>query len=68
MEIDIAQLAAQTAALLAPSLPYLIKAGKIAAKKAFEKAGERFTEEAWEKAEALWGKLKPKVSSKPAAQ
>lgn len=68
MEIDIAQLAAQVAAFLAPFLPYLIKGGKIAAQKAFEKAGEKFTEEAWEQAEKLWGKLKPKVETKPAAQ
>jgi formylglycine-generating enzyme required for sulfatase activity len=68
MEIDIAQLAAQTAALLAPYLPYLIKGGKIAAKKAFEKAGEKFVEKGWEGAEKLWEKLKPKVESKPAAQ
>ena len=66
--MDIAQLAAQTAAVLAPFLPYLIKGGKIAAKKAFEKAGEKFTEEGWEQAEKTWGKLKPKVESKPAAQ
>lgn len=40
MDIDIAQLAAQTAAFLAPFLPYLMKGGKIAAKKAFEKAAD----------------------------
>ncbi len=68
MNIDVVQLAAQTAAFLAPFLPYLIKGGKIAAKKAFEKAGEKFTEEGWEQAEKLWGKLKPKVEAKPAAQ
>ncbi len=68
MDIDIAQLAAQTAAFLAPFLPYLIKGGKIAAKKAFEEAGKKFSEKAWEYAETLWGKLKPKVEEKPAAQ
>ncbi|MFZ5882661.1 MAG: SUMF1/EgtB/PvdO family nonheme iron enzyme [Chloroflexota bacterium] len=68
MEIDIAQLAAQTAALLAPYLPYLIKGGKIAAKKAFEKTGEIFAEKGWEQAEKAWRKLKPKVEAKPAAQ
>lgn len=67
MEIDIAQLAqlaAQTAAFLAPFLPYLIKGGKIAAKAALEKAGEIFSEEAWERAEKLWEKLKPKAEGK----
>ena len=68
MEIDIAQLAGQVAAFLAPFLPYLIKGGKIAAKKAFEKAGEKFTEAGWNEAETLWGKLKPKVETKPAVQ
>ena len=68
MEIDIAGLAAQTAAFLAPYLPYLVKGGKIAAKKAFEKAGEKFVEKGWEGAEKLWGKLQPKVEAKPAAQ
>lgn len=68
MEIDIAQLAAQTAALLAPYLPYLIKGGKIAAKKAFEKAGEKFVEKGWEGAEALYEKFKPKIEVKEAAQ
>src|SRR3990170_730199 len=68
MEVDITQLATQVAAFLAPFLPYLIKGGKIAARKAFEKAGEKFTEETWGRAETLWGKLKPKVEAKPAAQ
>ena len=68
MEIDIAQLAAQITAFLAPYLPYLVKGGKIAAKKAFEKAGEIFAEKGWEQAEAMWEKLKTKVETKPAAQ
>jgi hypothetical protein len=40
MEIDIAQLAGDTARALSPFLPYLVKGGKLAAKKAVEKPGE----------------------------
>ena len=68
MTIDIAQLAAQTAAFLAPYLPYLIKGGKDAAQKAFEKTGGKLVDGAWTQAEKLWDKLKPKVETKTAAQ
>ena len=64
MDIDIPKLAAETAALLAPFLPYLIKGGKIAAKAAIEKFGE----DAWEGVKKLWGKLKPKVDANPDLQ
>ena len=63
MEIDIAKLAAETAALLAPFLPYLIKGGKLAAQAAIEKTGEIFAEKSWEQAEKVWGKLKPKLKT-----
>ncbi len=68
MDIDIAKLAAETAALLAPFLPYLIKGGKIAAQKAFEKTGEKLADAAWDKAEKVWGKIWPKAKKKEAAK
>ena len=68
MDVDIVKLAGEAAAALAPFLPYLLKGGKAAAQKAFEKAGEKLVEEAGAKAEALWEKLKPKVEEKPAAK
>ncbi len=60
-----AQALAQTlTSFLAPFLPYLLKAGEEAAKE----AGKQFGGSAWETAQALWGKLRPKVETKPAAQ
>lgn len=49
---------------LAPFLPYLLKKGEQAA----DAAIERFGEAAWERAQALWGKLRPKVDDKEAAR
>jgi len=46
-------------ALLAPALPYLLKAG--------ESAAEKIGEDAWEKAKTLWGKLSAKIKAKPSA-
>jgi len=57
------QLAAQIAALTAPLMPYLLKAGE----KAAEEAGKQIGGNAWDKVKTLWGKLSPKVGSKPAA-
>jgi hypothetical protein len=51
-------------AFLAPFLPYLLKGGE----KAAEEAGAMFGAAAWERAKALWSKLRPKVAAKPAAQ
>jgi len=62
--VDLAQLAQTIAAFLSPFLPYLLKAGE----KAAEEAGKKFGCDAWERAKALWGKLRPKVEAKPAAQ
>lgn len=68
--MDIPKLVAETATLLTPFLPYLIKGGKIAAKAAFEETGKKFTETTWEKAEEVWEKIwsiaKKKVSAKEA--
>jgi formylglycine-generating enzyme required for sulfatase activity len=68
MENELTQLAAQAAALLAPFLPFLIKGGKKAALAAFERVGEKFVDEAWEKAESLWKKIWPKAKKKEAAK
>jgi hypothetical protein len=62
--VDIQTLAKEVVAFLAPFLPYLVMAGGEAAKE----AGKKFGEAAWEQAKALWGKLRPKVEAKPAAQ
>ncbi len=59
--MDIPQFTAELAKYLAPFLPYLISAGETAAKKASEKFGEA----AWNQAQTLWEKLKPKVEEKP---
>ncbi len=61
---DISQLTSQLAQFLAPFLPYLLKMGE----KAAEEAGKKLGAEAWERAKALWGRLRPKVESKPAAR
>ena len=53
-------LTAEILTVLTPFLPYLVKGGKLAAKKAFEKLGEQFSETAWESAKALWEKLRRK--------
>jgi len=66
--MDFAQLAADTVKFIVPYLPYLIAGGKIAAKAAFAKTGENFSDAVWNKAVELWGKLKPKVDSNPNAQ
>jgi hypothetical protein len=62
--MDITELARNLTAFLAPLLPYLLRAGE----KAAEEAGSRLGEAAWERAKALWARLRPKVEAKPAAQ
>jgi len=62
--MDITVLAKDLVAFLAPFLPYLVKVGE----KAAEEAGKKLGGDAWDKARALWGKLRPKVEDKPAAQ
>jgi len=53
-------LTAEILTILTPFLPYLVKGGKLAGKKAFEKLGEKFTEEGWKQAKNLWEKLRHK--------
>jgi len=51
-------------AFLSPFLPFLLKLGE----KATEGAAEKFGEDAWNKAKAIWEKLRPKVEAKEAAK
>lgn len=62
--MDIATLAKDVTLFLTPFLPYLLKAGE----KASEEAGKKLGGDAWDRAKGLWGKLRPKVEAKPAAQ
>lgn len=62
--VDLTTLAKDLITFLTPFLPYLLKAGD----KAVEEAGKKLGADAWERAKALWGKLRPKVEAKPAAQ
>lgn len=49
---------------LSPFLPYLLKLGD----KAASEAANKFGGEAWEKAKAIWSKLRPKVEAKEEAK
>lgn len=66
--LDLVVLAKETVTFLAPFLPYLIKAGEGAAEEAGKKLGEKAGGGAWEKAKALWTKLRLKVEEKSAAK
>ena len=59
----ITQLAHDTAVYLAPMLPYLVKAGEGAA----GEVGKKSTTAVWERGQAIWQKLHPKLESNPAA-
>ena len=62
--MDVTILATEITAFLAPFLPDLVKLGGKAAEEASKKLGV----DALESAKGLWGKLRPKVEVKPAAQ
>lgn len=64
MDPKILELAQKIGTFLLPFLPYLLKIGD----KAAEEIGKKIGGEAWEKAKALWGKLRPRIEAKPAAQ
>lgn len=49
---------------LAPFLPYLVRKGEAVADKAIDTLGGA----AWERARALWGKLRPGIEEKEAAR
>lgn len=65
--VDVLVLAKEAVTFLAPFLPFLIKSGEAAAEEAGKKLGEQAGGGAWEKAKALFGKLRPKVEAKPLA-
>jgi len=62
--MDIQALTQQLVAFLTPFLPYLLKAGE----KAAEEAGKKLGSDAWEKAKALWSRLRGKERVVQAAQ
>ena len=61
--MDIVALAGAVTTVLAPLLPYLLKAGETAA----EETGKAVAGQSWEWAKSLWTRLKPAVEAKPAA-
>ena len=61
--MDIGTVANSAATVLAPLLPYLLKAGE----KVAEETGKAVTDQSREWAKSLWTKLRPKVAAKPAA-
>ena len=61
--MDIVALAGAVTTVLAPLLPYLLKAGETAA----EETGKAVAGQSWEWAKSLWTKVKPAVEAKPAA-
>jgi hypothetical protein len=52
------------ATFLAPFLPYLVRKGEAVADKAIDTLGGA----AWERARAMWGKLRPRIDEKEAAR
>jgi len=62
--MDLTALAQNIVAFLAPFLPYLIKG----AEETVQEIGKQFGGDTWQQAKALWGRLRPKVEAKPAAQ
>ena len=61
--MDIVALAGSLTTVLAPLLPYLLKAGE----KAAEETGKTVAGQSLEWAKSIWSKLKPKVEAKPGA-
>ena len=62
--MDARELAQQLVTFLTPFLPYLVKMGE----KAAEEAGKKLGADAWERAKALWGRLRGKERVVQAAQ
>jgi hypothetical protein len=60
--MNIEVLAQVIVSFLGPFLPYLVKVGE----KAAEEAGKQLGVSAWERARALWNKLRPEVEAKQA--
>jgi hypothetical protein len=64
MDLNIVELAQKISAFLLSLLPYLLKIGD----KAAEEAGKKIGGEAWDKAKALWDKLRRKKNVEQVAQ
>mgnify|MGYP006297403901 CR=1 FL=1 len=58
MDMSIAEISVAVVDRLAPFLPFLIEAGKTSVKKLSEVMAEKGGETAWNKAQALWRKVK----------
>ncbi len=65
MPVDVGQIAAATVAALAPFTPFLIEVGKAGGEKLAEVMAEKGGEAAWQKAQALWGRLKARFDDDP---
>ena len=64
MDPNVLELAQKIAAFLMPLLPYLLKVGD----KAAEEVGKKIGGEGWERAKALWDKLRRKKNVEQVAQ
>jgi hypothetical protein len=64
MDPNIVELAQKISAFLLPLLPYLLKVGD----KAAEEVGKKIGGEGWERAKALWDKLRRKKNVEQVAQ
>jgi hypothetical protein len=64
MDLNIVELAQKISAFLLSLLPYLLKIGD----KAAEEAGKKIGGEGWERAKALWDKLRRKKNVEQVAQ
>jgi hypothetical protein len=62
--MDIVTLTTALVALLAPLLPFLIKAGE----KSVEEIGKKVGESAWNFAKKIWSRLTPKINASPTAK
>ncbi|MDJ0708714.1 MAG: hypothetical protein QNJ46_36085 [Leptolyngbyaceae cyanobacterium MO_188.B28] len=62
--MDIATLTA----FITPFLPFLLKLGEGAVEAATESAANKFGEAAWQKSQAVWKALRPKVQAKESAK
>lgn len=52
---------------LSPLLPFLLNLGQQSAEKTADEASTKFSAAAWQKAQSIWNKLRPKIVSKAAA-
>jgi len=62
--MDPVSLATAITGFLAPLLPYLLKGGE----KAAEEVGKKFGGAVWDRAAALWARLRPRLEARPASQ